>query len=83
MHEGHDAMMRTVRAIINERGVVQLLESIDLKQPQRALVTILDDEDGDMTGRELALMSEASLAKDWNRPEEDEAWSHLQSEPLS
>ena len=24
------------------------------------------------------LMSEKSLAKDWLRPEEDEAWAHLQ-----
>ena len=24
-----------------------------------------------------ALLSEAALAEDWNRPEEDEAWSHL------
>jgi uncharacterized protein (DUF433 family) len=27
-----------------------------------------------------ALQSEESLAEDWNRPEEDEAWSHLQPE---
>jgi uncharacterized protein (DUF433 family) len=27
---------------------------------------------------ELSLLSEQSLAEDWNRPEEDEAWSHLQ-----
>jgi uncharacterized protein (DUF433 family) len=26
----------------------------------------------------LALFSEQSLAHDWNRPEEEEAWSHLQ-----
>jgi len=24
------------------------------------------------------LLSEAALAEDWNRPEEDEAWQHLQ-----
>jgi hypothetical protein len=24
------------------------------------------------------LLSEAVLAEDWNRPEEDEAWAHLQ-----
>jgi hypothetical protein len=28
---------------------------------------------------ECALLSEASLAADWLRPEEDAAWSHLQS----
>ena len=32
---------------------------------------------------ESALLSEASLAVDWNRPEEDAAWSHLQPEESS
>ena len=32
---------------------------------------------------ETALLSEAALAEDWNRPEEDDAWSHLQPAPLS
>lgn len=27
---------------------------------------------------EIALLSEAALAEDWNQPEEDEAWPHLQ-----
>ena len=36
----------------------------------------LDDEETIGT----ALLSEASLAVDWDRPEEDEAWSHLQPE---
>ena len=76
-------MMRTIRAVIDERGTVQLLESITLPAPQAALVTILEDDDEEVSGRELALLSERSLAKDWNRPEEDEAWSHLQSEPSS
>lgn len=30
---------------------------------------------------EAALLSEQSLAEDWNRTEEDEAWSHLQLAP--
>lgn len=43
------------------------------------LVTIL--EDAPTTGvPETALLSEQALAKDWDRPEEDEAWSHLQPE---
>lgn len=29
---------------------------------------------------ETALLSEAALS-DWNRPEEDEAWAHLQPDP--
>jgi len=27
---------------------------------------------------ECALLSEAALAEDWNNPEEDAAWEHLQ-----
>ena len=27
---------------------------------------------------DAALLSEAALAEDWNRPEEDAAWAHLQ-----
>lgn len=30
---------------------------------------------------ETALLSEQALAEDWNRPEEDAAWSHLQQVP--
>jgi hypothetical protein len=29
---------------------------------------------------ETASLSEPALAEDWNRPEEDEAWSHLQTD---
>ena len=31
----------------------------------------------DLSGRELAIMSEPALS-DWNSPEEDEAWAYLQ-----
>src|ERR1700750_2601396 len=30
---------------------------------------------------ETALLSEQALAEDWSRPEEEEAWSHLQQAP--
>jgi hypothetical protein len=42
-----------------------------------ALVTILD-EAHPVVSAETALLSEPALAADWNRPEEDAAWSHLQ-----
>ena len=35
------------------------------------------DEKSDFIS-ETALLSEAALSEDWNRPEEEEAWSHLQ-----
>lgn len=70
-------MIQTVEALIEEDGTVSLLEAVRLPTRRRALVTILEEPAA--SGSEAALLSEASLAKDWNRPEEDEAWSHLQS----
>jgi hypothetical protein len=40
----------------------------------RALVIIFDEPS---VSDESAILSEEAL-KDWNRPEEDAAWSHLQ-----
>lgn len=72
-------MIRTVEAIIDEHGIVRLLEGIELKVSRRALVTILDEEPA-LHVDETALLSESVLAEDWNRSEEDAAWSHLQPE---
>jgi hypothetical protein len=69
--------MQTIEAIIDENGAVRLLEAVHLPIPRRALVTILDEDPAEHI-HETALLSEAALAEDWNRPEEDEAWSHLQ-----
>ncbi|MGE3887221.1 MAG: hypothetical protein AB7H81_12370 [Vicinamibacterales bacterium] len=43
-------------------------------------MTILDERPVDRPS-ETALLSEAALAEDWSRPEEDEAWKHLQEVP--
>lgn len=69
-------MHRTVEATIDENGTVSLLETVRVSGVRRALVTILDESAAD--GDEPAVLSEAALAEDWSRPEEDEAWSHLQ-----
>ena len=68
-------VLQTIEAMIDEQGNVQLLEPIQLSKPHRAFVTILTEEQ-DIP--ETALLSEAALADDWNRSEEDAAWSHLQ-----
>jgi hypothetical protein len=70
-------MIRTIEATIDEQGTVRLLENIHLPGAKRALVTILDDEPNNHP-IETALLSEAALSEDWNRPEEDAAWAHLQ-----
>ena len=72
-------MIRTVEAVIDENGNVHLLEPVPLSGSRRALVMILDEPKE--LAAETALLSERSLAEDWNRPEEDAAWSHLQPAP--
>jgi len=69
-------MLIAVEAIIEKNGKVCLQKPIRLNSPCRAIVTILDEK-SDVTS-ETALLSEAALSEDWNRPEEEEAWSHLQ-----
>lgn len=69
-------MIRTIEAIVDEHGVVSLLENIQLPAAHRAFVTILDEIP--TTQDDSALLSEASLAEDWNKPEEDLAWAYLQ-----
>jgi hypothetical protein len=55
-----------------------LLEPVRLPAGRRVLITILEESVAEIP--EPALLSEPALAEDWNRPEEDEAWSHLQQE---
>ncbi len=67
--------MRTVEAIIEPTGEIRLIEPIVVASPRRALVTIMDEVP---SAQDASLLSEAALAEDWNRPEEDAAWAHLQ-----
>lgn len=42
------------------------------------LLTVIRERGGQASsGLETYLLSESALAKDWLRPEEDEAWQHL------
>ena len=72
-------MMKTIEAVVDERGRVRLLEKVKLRSARRALVTILGDPPSERAA-ETALLSQEALGTDWDRPEEDEAWSHLQVE---
>jgi hypothetical protein len=69
-------MKRTAEAIIDENHHVRLLEPIHIHGVHRALVTILDEP---LESIETSLLAEKSLAEDWLKPEEDQAWSHLLS----
>ena len=70
-------MIKTVEAVIDEQGRVRLLEPVMMGRTRRALVTILEEEPAPEP-QEIARLSENALAEDWNRPEEEAAWSHLQ-----
>ena len=67
-------MLKAIEATIEINGEVHLIEPLHLAHSCRAIVTILDETDVP----ETALLSQQTLAHDWERPEEDAAWSHLQ-----
>ncbi len=67
-------MLKSVEATIETDGKIKLLEPLRLGHSCRAIVTIIDEPDVP----ETALLSQQALAHDWERPEEDAAWSHLQ-----
>ncbi|MFQ3167706.1 MAG: hypothetical protein ACI8QI_000237 [Limisphaerales bacterium] len=71
---GLKAMPISIEATIETDGQVHLAEPIHLPHACQAIVTILDESDSP----DIALLSESSLSEDWNRPSEEEAWSHLQ-----
>jgi hypothetical protein len=65
--------VQTIEAIIDAEGRVHPVHPIRGASGHRAVVTVFDE-----TPCETALLSEAALAEDWNRPEEEEAWLYLQ-----
>ena len=74
-------MLQTYEATINEQGDIRLIEPVRLPSGLRVLVTVLDEIPQHVS--ETALLSEPALAEDWEKPEEDDAWSHLQQATLS
>ncbi len=67
-------MLKAVEATIERNGEIHLIEPLHLTHSCHAIVTIMEEPDVSGT----ALLSQQALAHDWERPEEDAAWSHLQ-----
>jgi hypothetical protein len=65
-------MTRTLEVEIDEAGNIRPVDS-DAHPPAGRATLIWGS-----AGHELYELSEAALAKDWLRPEEDEAWAYLQ-----
>lgn len=67
-------MIRTIEAIISEKGEVSLLETVSLKGSHRALVTILNEEPSSATqqGKRMAealeTLAQARVLADVNEP---------------
>jgi hypothetical protein len=66
-------MTHTIEVEIDSVGKVHPLDAASPIPQGRALLTWQTT-----TEHETMLLSEASLAEDWLRPEEDTAWAHLQ-----
>jgi hypothetical protein len=62
----------TIEAEVDAEGNIRPKESVALPPGSQLLITVVAP-----TTSETALLSEASLAVDWNRPEEDAAWADL------
>jgi hypothetical protein len=65
----------TFEAEVDEHGNIRPKEPVVLAPGSRVVVTVLEPAVAETT-----LLSEAALAEDWQRPEEDAAWSQLSQE---
>jgi hypothetical protein len=73
-------MLQAIEGVIDQDGKLRILGKVNLPKSRRVIITILDEEPSDEV-IDLALLSKSALAQDWERPEEDEAWSHLPQLP--
>ncbi len=69
-------MEKLYEAVVESDGRTRLDTPVQLEKGLRVLVAI-PQTDLDTTESGIAL-SEPALAVDWNKPEEDDAWAHLQ-----
>ncbi len=74
-------MLQTYEAVLQPNGSLLFLDlpAILTRAPRRVLITFTDEPVDFDTALCGATLSEAALAQDWQREEEDAAWAHLQS----
>jgi hypothetical protein len=73
-------MLQTYKAVLQPNGSLLFLDlpEMPMRTPRRVLVTFTDEPISADTALCGATLSEAALAQDWTRVEEDAAWAHLQ-----
>lgn len=69
---GNSKGIRLPKVLLEESGIVN---EVEVKVVSDGLRITPIKAKG--SGREAAMLSEKTLAKDWNRPEEDKAWESL------
>jgi hypothetical protein len=69
-------MEKLYEAVVESDGRIHLNTPLNLEKGLRVLVAI-PQTDLDTAVSRIAL-SEPALSVDWNKPEEDDAWAHLQ-----
>jgi hypothetical protein len=67
----------TLEAITDQNGKLLLPDAVTLPAGQRVLITVLAQV-SEIT--QVDEITQEPALDDWNRPEEDVAWSHLQQE---
>jgi len=68
-----------VEAHVGDDGHLRLDIPTDLPKGNIKAVLVLDHmEPSESSSMETVLLSQQALAEDWERPEEGEAWKHLQ-----
>ena len=72
-------MPATYEALTDGQGNLCLPANIQLPEGCRVLITVLNELPKTQINDE-ALLSEQSLAEDWDKPDEDEAWASLSRE---
>jgi antitoxin MazE len=70
---GNSKGIRLPKVLLEESGIVNEVEVKVVKGGLR----IIPLKKAESSGRETAVLSEDALARDWDKPEEDEAWVNL------
>jgi antitoxin component of MazEF toxin-antitoxin module len=76
---GNSRGIRIPKPLLKESGIE---EAVELRVKKGEIKIIPVKRKGSQSVDPVTLASEAALAKDWLRPEEDEAWKNLQKEIL-
>lgn len=70
---GNSKGVRIPKVLLEESGIEK---DVEIKA-SKGVIRITAAKPKPRLGGDMALMSEAVLRRDWDRPEEDEAWANL------